>query len=1531
MLQKKRCILGIAKQSLLFIAITSLALITSIKTSAQSPNLGTMENFALFTSTGALSNAGTSDIWGSVGANVGALTGFGSPTTLNGGTTQSANTATAQGVIDVQSLYNQLLNTTQTVFGHAPAFGSGETLDPGVYAIAAAGSLAGTITLDGLADPNAIFIFKFAGAFTTGAASNVILSNGARACNVFWISGGAISMGASTQMKGTLISSPGAVSMAAGGTLEGRLLSTTGAIAISGALVYAPCASAPTGPPCATTGNTCNDDDTNTINDIIQNDCSCAGTSLGGIQNFALFTSTGALSNAGTSTINGHVGTNVGALTGFGSPSTLNGTTNAANAITAQGVIDVQNLYNQLLITPQTVFGHAPAFGSGEIVSPGVYTIAAAGSLAGTITLNGLGDPDAVFIFKFGGAFTTGAASNVILSNSAQSCNVFWISAGAISMGASTQMKGTLMTSPGAITMAAGGTLEGRLLSNTGAIAVSNALVLAPCPSLPAGTGCNDGDPNTINDVEDGNGNCAGINPNLCNSQGGDSDGDGVCDNQDCQPDNSAFPATPGTTCNDGDTNTINDVVQSDGCSCVGTSLGGIQNFALFTSTGALSNAGTSTVNGNVGTNVGALTGFGSPSTLNGTTNAANAATAQGVIDVQSLYNQLFMTTQTVFGHAPAFGSGETVSPGVYAIAAAGSLAGTITLNALGDPDAVFIFKFAGAFTTGAASNVILSNGAQSCNVFWISGGAISMGASTHMKGTLMTSPGAITMAAGGILEGRLLSTTGAIAVSNALVLAPCPSPPAGTGCNDGDPNTINDVEDGNGNCAGINPNLCDSQGGDSDGDGVCNDQDCQPGNSAFPATPGTTCDDGNINTINDVVQSDGCSCAGTNLGGVQNFTLFTSTGALSNAGTSTVNGNVGTNVGALTGFGSPSTLNGTAHAANAATAQGVIDVQSLYSQLFITPQTVFGHAPAFGSGETVDPGVYAIAAAGSLAGTITLDGLGNSGTVFIFKFAGAFTTGAASNVILINGAQSCNVFWISGGAISMGASTHMKGTLISSPGAITMAAGGVLEGRLLSTTGAIAISNALVVAPCAPTTCDDLDATTENDVEDEDGNCAGIPCPVAETCCDDNNPLTENDKADGNCNCVGTYSPPSLGAIGNFALFTSTGAVSNAGTSNIWGSVGANVGAVTGFVSPTTLNGGTTNAANVATAGGVTDVQSLYNQLYTTPQTVFGHAPAFGSGETVSPGIYAIAAAGSLAGMITLNGLGDPDAVFIFKFAGAFTTGAASNVILSNSAQSCNVFWISGGAISMGASTHMKGTLISNPGAVTMAAGGILDGRLLSTTGAIAISGATITLSTCSLPSGSGTPCTSPPAFAIPNMVSFNAKKDGIRTQVDWIMAKDVEVDFYEVEVSTDGNTFTLLNELDAARSNSPRHYEAIDLKPAFGENFYRLKVNQLDGSFFYSNIRRVNFKIDFDQVIVYPNPATDNFHIALRDFAGKAGTIEIYNSFGQKMTGRNYLSLPTIPAEFDVSGFTNGMYLISIKVENHRRFTKKFIVSRL
>lgn len=197
---------------------------------------------------------------------------------------------------------------------------------------------------------------------------------------------------------------------------------------------------------------------------------------------------------------------------------------------------------------------------------------------------------------------------------------------------------------------------------------------------------------------------------------------------------------------------------------------GTASNFALFSVSGAVSNVALSNVNGDVGANTGAIAGFGSPSIFTGTIHSANALTTSASADLVTAYNLLMASVATNSVHAPAFGSGETLVSGVYTIGGAGSVAGNLTLDAQGNPDAVFIFKIGGAFTTGAGTNVMLTNGTSISNVFWIVDGAIAMAASTTMCGTLISNNGAVSMGDQGFLNGRLYTTTGAISIYGTTV-----------------------------------------------------------------------------------------------------------------------------------------------------------------------------------------------------------------------------------------------------------------------------------------------------------------------------------------------------------------------------------------------------------------------------------------------------------------------------------------------------------------------------------------------------------------------------------------------------------------------------------------------------------------------------------------------------------------------------------------------------------------------------------------
>ena len=454
-------------KNILFLFITTIALLLSSVGYGQTLELGLLSSFEAYTGAGAVTNEG--QMSGDAGTHNGIISGTGFGPGYAGTTYPSGSPTSYQARIDLLRVYIHLSDVFVTFPGtHAPVFGAtgaGETIYPGVYSIPGAGSVGNKLILDGLGNPDAVFIIKYEGAFTIGTSSTIVLSNGTRAANVFWISEGAIQVGANSVIKGNLISHPGAISLGTNCTIEGRIFASEGAITIGAGSV----ATTPAGP--------------------ITIPINCLGTCvsnpvvdvLGSLSSFALFTSAGAVANAATSGFIGDIGTHAGAISGFETSTHALGEFYTPGPVTAQAVQDLDNAYNQLMAIQNTQLGHLAAFGGGETMQPGVYYIAGAGSLAGTIVLDANNDPDAIFVFKFLGAFSVAAQSKVILRNGARRCNVFWISGaggtGAIDVGTFAFMKGTLLAHGGACTAAANVNLEGRMLSTAGAIGFSTGVI----------------------------------------------------------------------------------------------------------------------------------------------------------------------------------------------------------------------------------------------------------------------------------------------------------------------------------------------------------------------------------------------------------------------------------------------------------------------------------------------------------------------------------------------------------------------------------------------------------------------------------------------------------------------------------------------------------------------------------------------------------------------------------------------------------------------------------------------------------------------------------------------------------------------------------------------------------------------------------------------------------------------------------------------------------------------------------------------
>lgn len=127
--------------------------------------------------------------------------------------------------------------------------------------------------------------------------------------------------------------------------------------------------------------------------------------------------------------------------------------------------------------------------------------------------------------------------------------------------------------------------------------------------------------------------------------------------------------------------------------------------------------------------------------------------------------------------------AGHAFLPGVYTASSSLLLSsGSVTLNAQGDPNAVFIFQVGSTLTTGSNTSVSLINGAQACNVFWQVGSSATLGTGTHFVGTIMAAD-SITANTGATIHGRLLAQTAAVTLeNNTITTSTCASSSSGSG-----------------------------------------------------------------------------------------------------------------------------------------------------------------------------------------------------------------------------------------------------------------------------------------------------------------------------------------------------------------------------------------------------------------------------------------------------------------------------------------------------------------------------------------------------------------------------------------------------------------------------------------------------------------------------------------------------------------------------------------------------------------------------
>lgn len=204
------------------------------------------------------------------------------------------------------------------------------------------------------------------------------------------------------------------------------------------------------------------------------------------------------LTCTGSGAVTGDVGISPGTSTsiiGFPSPCSLTGTLRAADLASpaTQARADAQTAF--IALAPAVMTGGTDISGQdmgvinlgngAGVFTPGVYTFTTSGVLTGTMTLDGQGQVDPLFVFQFGSTFTTAdAGATMVLTNGAVAGNIFFQVGSSATIGTNNIVSGTIIADQ-SVTLKTGASLNGRAIGLNASVTLDGNAIVVPAGAAP--------------------------------------------------------------------------------------------------------------------------------------------------------------------------------------------------------------------------------------------------------------------------------------------------------------------------------------------------------------------------------------------------------------------------------------------------------------------------------------------------------------------------------------------------------------------------------------------------------------------------------------------------------------------------------------------------------------------------------------------------------------------------------------------------------------------------------------------------------------------------------------------------------------------------------------------------------------------------------------------------------------------------------------------------------------------------------------